>query len=159
MKLVVSLKNDIAPNENDSAILNIAYMNNLRHVVSHFNMRDSKRWTWRHPRYRSGAVLASHMRFITRCFTGVFWPLVTSCMWTVLQTKDWTCALCTSPKSRRHSRLTLHHHPMTLTHPHCNQKSLHHLLCELSLLFLLRNSSQWNPRLNSLKSLPLKQSN
>ena len=37
-------------------------------------MRDSKRWTWRHPRYRTRAVLdhvfvpSAHMRFIIRCF-------------------------------------------------------------------------------------------
>ena len=37
-------------------------------------MRDSKRWTWRHPRYRSRAVLdhvfvpSAHMRFVARCF-------------------------------------------------------------------------------------------
>ena len=70
-----SLKNDITPNDNGSAILNIARTNNLRHVGSHFNMRDSKRWTWRHMRYRTRTVLdhvfipASHMRFISRCFT------------------------------------------------------------------------------------------
>ena len=39
-----SLKNDISPNDNGSALLNIASTNNLRHVASHFNMQDSKRW-------------------------------------------------------------------------------------------------------------------
>jgi len=38
-------------------------------------MRESKRWTWLHPRYKSRAVLnhvfapASPMRFISRSFT------------------------------------------------------------------------------------------
>ena len=69
-----SLKNDITPNCNGELLLHVAAVNNLRHVSSHFRMRDSKRWTWRHPRYRTRAVLdhvfvpAAHMRFISRCF-------------------------------------------------------------------------------------------
>ena len=69
-----SLKNDITPNSNGSSLLHIASRNNLRHLSSHFRLRDSKRWTWRHPRYRSRAVLdhvfvpSAHMRLILRCF-------------------------------------------------------------------------------------------
>ena len=29
----------------------------IRHVSSNFTLRDSKRWTWRHPKYNSRAVL------------------------------------------------------------------------------------------------------
>ena len=69
-----SLKNDITPNSNGSLLLDIASKNNLRHVASHFRAKDSKRWTWRHPRYQTRSVLdhvlvpASHMRFLSRCF-------------------------------------------------------------------------------------------
>ena len=52
-----SLKGDIVPNANGLLLLDIAGENNYRHVSSHFTMRDSKRWTWRHPRYHSRAVL------------------------------------------------------------------------------------------------------
>ena len=52
-----SLKNDIVPNANGWLLLDIAGQNSLRHVSSHFTLRDSKRWTWRHPRYHSRAVL------------------------------------------------------------------------------------------------------
>ena len=45
------------PNANGLLLLDIAGENNYRHVSSHFTMRDSKRWTWRHPRYHSRAVL------------------------------------------------------------------------------------------------------
>ena len=69
-----SLKGDIVPNTNGEFLINSTSPKNLRHVASHFRMRDSKRWTWRHPRYRSRTVLdhvftpASHMRFVSRCF-------------------------------------------------------------------------------------------
>ena len=69
-----SLKNDVTPNSNGTLLLNLVSEHNLRHVSSHFRFRDSKRWTWRHPHYRSRAVLdhvfipASHMRFVSRCF-------------------------------------------------------------------------------------------
>ena len=69
-----SLKGDILTNANGQLLLNSTSPHNLRHVASHFSMRDSKRWTWRHPRYRTRAVLdhvfvpASHMRLISRCF-------------------------------------------------------------------------------------------
>ena len=69
-----SLKNDLTPNANGSMLLHVASSYNLRHVSSHFRMRDSKRWTWRHPRYRSRAVIdhifvpVSHMRFFSRCY-------------------------------------------------------------------------------------------
>ena len=69
-----SLKNDITPNENGTLLLNVASEHNLRHIASHFQSRDSKRWTWRHPRYHSRAVLdhvfvpSAHIRFVTRCF-------------------------------------------------------------------------------------------
>ena len=69
-----SLKKDISPNSNGTLLLNTVSEHNLRHVASHFQMRDSKRWTWRHPRYRSRAVLdhvfvpSAHMRFVARCF-------------------------------------------------------------------------------------------
>ena len=69
-----SLKGDTMPNANGQLLLNSTSQHNLRHVASHFEMRDSKRWTWRHPRYRTRAVLdhvfvpAAHMRFISRCF-------------------------------------------------------------------------------------------
>lgn len=65
-----SLKNDIVPNANGDLLLDIASENN----ASHFRRRDSKRWTWRHPRYHTRAVLdhvfvpASHMRFVARSF-------------------------------------------------------------------------------------------
>lgn len=67
-----SLKGDIVPNENGALLLDIASENHLRHIGSHFACRDSKRWTWRHPRYRSRAVLdhmfmpASQVRFVCR---------------------------------------------------------------------------------------------
>ena len=67
-----SLKNDIVPNENGALLLDIATENHLWHVGSHFSCRDSKRWTWRHPRYRSRAVLdhifvpSAHTRFACR---------------------------------------------------------------------------------------------
>ena len=69
-----SLKSDIVPNLNGSLLLDIASENRLRHVTSHFSRRDSKRWTWRHPRYHTRAVLdhvfvpASQMRFMSRFF-------------------------------------------------------------------------------------------
>ena len=69
-----SLKNDLTPNANGSLLLSVASNHRLRHVLSHFRLRDSKRWTWRHPRYLSRAVLdhifvpSTHMRFISRCF-------------------------------------------------------------------------------------------
>ena len=69
-----SLKNDITPNANGSLLLHVASANNLRHISSHFRMRDSKRWTWCHPRYRTRAVIdhvfvpVAHMRFFSRCF-------------------------------------------------------------------------------------------
>ena len=52
-----SLKSDIVPNANGSLLLDITGQNNLRHVSSNFTLRDSKRWTWRHPKYNSRAVL------------------------------------------------------------------------------------------------------
>ena len=64
-----SLKNDITPNANGSLLLDIASENCLRHVTSHFSCTDSKRWTWRHPRYTTRAALdhifipATQMRF------------------------------------------------------------------------------------------------
>ena len=69
-----SLKGDITPNANGSLLIDIASENGLRHVSSHFSCRDSKRWTWRHPRYGSRARLdhifvpSTHMRFISRSF-------------------------------------------------------------------------------------------
>ena len=69
-----SLKNDISPNPNGMLLMNTVSEHNLRHVASHFRFRDSKRWTWRHPRYHSRALLdhvfipATHMRFVARCF-------------------------------------------------------------------------------------------
>ena len=67
-----SLKGDTVPNENGALLLDIAKDNHLRHVGSHFVCRDSKRWTWRHPRYGSRAVLdhmfmpATQLRFVCR---------------------------------------------------------------------------------------------
>ena len=69
-----SLKGDVVPNANGSSLLDIASENHLRHVSSHFDCRDSKRWTWKHPRYGTRAVLdhvfvpASQMRFTARSF-------------------------------------------------------------------------------------------
>ena len=69
-----SLKNDITQNSNGTLLLNIASELYLRHVPSHFQLRDSKRWTWRHPRYHTRAVLdhvfvpSTHIRFFARCF-------------------------------------------------------------------------------------------
>ena len=69
-----SLKGDIVPNENGALLIDIASDNNLRHIGSHFVCRDSKRWTWRHPRYGSRAVLdhvflpAAQMRLVCRNF-------------------------------------------------------------------------------------------
>ena len=69
-----SLKNDITPNANGSLLLDIASENCLRHVTSHFSCTDSKRWTWRHPRYITRAVLdhifipATQMHFASRFF-------------------------------------------------------------------------------------------
>ena len=68
-----SLKGDITPNENGSLLVDIAVDNRSRHVSSNFNCRDSKRWTWRHPRYGNRAVLdhmflpTSQLRFVCRC--------------------------------------------------------------------------------------------
>ena len=68
------VKGDFIPNTNGSTLLDIASEFNLRHVSSHFNIRDSKRWTWKHPRYGTRAVLdhmflpATKMRFISRYF-------------------------------------------------------------------------------------------
>ena len=70
-----SLKNDITPNDNGFSLLQSATKNNLRHVGSHFRVSDSKRWTWRHPRYRTRSVLdhvllpASQLSYVSRCFT------------------------------------------------------------------------------------------
>ena len=67
-----SLKGDITPNENGSLLVDIALDNKLHHVGSNFDCRDSKMWTWRHPRYGTRAVLdhmflpASHLRFVCR---------------------------------------------------------------------------------------------
>ena len=67
-----SLKGDLVPNENGALLLNIAKDNNLRHVGSQFVCRDSKRWTWKHPRYGNRAVLdhmfmpATQIRFVCR---------------------------------------------------------------------------------------------
>ncbi len=67
-----SLKGDTVPNENGTLLLDIVTDNHLRHVGSHFACRDSKRWTWRHPRYGSRAVLdhmflpAPQLRFVCR---------------------------------------------------------------------------------------------
>ena len=67
-----SLKGDTVPNENGALLLDIVSDNHLRHVGSHFACRDSKRWTWRHPRYGSRAVLdhmfmpAPQLRFVCR---------------------------------------------------------------------------------------------
>ena len=69
-----SLKHDVVPNANGVLLLDIAGENNYRHVSSHFTIRDSKRWTWRHPRYHSRAVLdhifvpAPELRNISRYF-------------------------------------------------------------------------------------------
>ena len=69
-----SLKGDIVPNENGALLINVASDNKLRHIASHFACRDSKRWTWRHPRYASRAVLdhvflpAPQVRFVCRHF-------------------------------------------------------------------------------------------
>ena len=52
-----SLKGDIVPNANGSLLLDIAGESDYRHVSSHFTIRDSKRWTWKHPRYNTRAVL------------------------------------------------------------------------------------------------------
>ena len=52
-----SLKGDITPNANGLLLLDIAGENSYRHIPSHFTIKDSKRWTWRHPRYHSRAVL------------------------------------------------------------------------------------------------------
>ena len=66
-----SLKSDTIPNANGALLLSVAAENDLRHTASNFTCRDSKRWMWRHPRYRTRAVLdhifvpAMHMRFIT----------------------------------------------------------------------------------------------
>lgn len=69
-----SLKGDIVPNANGSSLLDIASQNGLRHVSSHFKCRDSKRWTWKHPRYGTRAVLdhilipASKWRMMEKSF-------------------------------------------------------------------------------------------
>ena len=69
-----SLKGDIVPNANGSLLLDIAGENNYRHLPSHFKCRDSKRWTWKHPRYHTRAVLdhifvpAPHLRYVNRYF-------------------------------------------------------------------------------------------
>ena len=69
-----SLKGDVTPNANGSLLLDVASENNLRHLSSHFQFRDSKRWTWKHPRYHTRAVLdhifapLSHTRFVLRYF-------------------------------------------------------------------------------------------
>ena len=69
-----SLKNDITANANGSLLLDIASESCLRHVTSHFSCTDSKRWTWRHPRYHTRTVLdhifvpAPQMRFVSRFF-------------------------------------------------------------------------------------------
>ena len=77
-----SLKGDTLPNANGLLLLDIAGENNYRHVPSHFSIRDSKRWTWRHPRYHTRAVIdhvfvpASQMRNITRYWVS---PQTTIC--------------------------------------------------------------------------------
>jgi len=69
-----SLKGDTIPNENGALLVDIASDNNLRHIGSRFTCRDSKRWTWRHPRYRSRAVIdhifipGSQVRLVCRYF-------------------------------------------------------------------------------------------
>ena len=69
-----SLNGDIVPNANGSSLLDIAAQNRLRHVSSHFECRDSKRWTWKHPRYGTRAVLdhilipAPKWRLISKSF-------------------------------------------------------------------------------------------
>ena len=78
-----SLKGDIVPNANGSLLIDIASEKNLRHLSSHFSIRDSKRWTWKHPRYHTRAVLdhifapAPNMRFISRYFVAPGTTVVT----------------------------------------------------------------------------------
>ena len=61
-------------------------------------MRDSKRWTWRHPRYRTRAVIdhvfvpSSHMRFISRCFTPADFAVYSD-------HRPVICELCFRPKT------------------------------------------------------------
>lgn len=69
-----SLKGDLTPNANGSLLIDIASEKGLRHVSSNFSCRDSKRWTWRHPRYRTRARLdhifvpSKQLRFISRSY-------------------------------------------------------------------------------------------
>ena len=69
-----SLKGDLTPNANGSLLIDIASEKDLRHVSSNFSCRDSKRWTWRHPRYRTRARLdhifvpSKQLRFISRSY-------------------------------------------------------------------------------------------
>ena len=62
-----SLKGDIIPNENGALLVDIASDNHLRHIGSLFTCRDTKRWTWRHPTYRSRAVLNHIFTPAPRC--------------------------------------------------------------------------------------------
>ena len=62
-----SLKNGIILNENGGLLLDIATENQLWHVGSHLSCRDSKRWTWKHPRYGTRAVLDHIFCFIYTC--------------------------------------------------------------------------------------------
>ena len=48
-----SLKGDIVPNANGSLLIDVAGENDYRHLSLHFAIRDSKRWTWKHPRYNT----------------------------------------------------------------------------------------------------------
>ena len=52
-----SLKDEITPNDNGFSLLQSETKKNLRHVDSHFYIRNSKRWTWRHPLYNTRTVL------------------------------------------------------------------------------------------------------
>ena len=69
-----SLKADIVPNANGSLLIDVAGENDYRHLSSHFAFRDSKRWTWKHPRYNTRAVLdhifvpGPQMRNVSRYF-------------------------------------------------------------------------------------------
>ena len=102
-----SLKSDITPNANGSLLIDVASEKGLRHVSSHFVCRDSKRWTWRHPRYRTRAVLdhifvpAPHMRFIFRSFVAPHTTIFT----------DHRLAICELSFRPRVSKNTSARHP------------------------------------------------
>ena len=78
-----SLKGDLTPNVNGALLLDIASENGLRHVHSHFSCKDSKRWSWRHPRYRTRALLdhifvpSTSMRFVSRAFVAAHTTIFT----------------------------------------------------------------------------------